>query len=273
MFAYRTEVGVLRGRFGYLRIAGGPRPLLVLPGMALDNEPPGRSAARAYAYGFRTLLPTHTLHVVRRPRGLPAGTSTAALAAGYAALHDEFGPVDVLAFSTGGLIAQHLALDHPQAVMRLALVSTGARIGDGGRELCRDWLDRAAAADWRGLRRALAAVAVDGPVAQRLARALVRRATPPRETDASDFVVTVCAALHHDTTARLQDVHVPTLLIGGSHDAFFPEPELRAAAQGTSEVQLRVYRGSGHGLAKQRGRRLQADLVAFLADRHRPGSG
>jgi pimeloyl-ACP methyl ester carboxylesterase len=181
MFAYHTEVGVLRGRFGYLRIAGGPRPLLVLPGMALAKSRPGRLVARAYGTAPHAAADPHPARRAAPP-GLPAGTSTAALAAGYAALHDEFGAVDVLAFSTGGLIAQHLALDHPQAVMRLALVSTGARIGDGGRELCRDWLDRAAARDWRGLRRALAAVAVDGPVAQRLARALVR----PRDASARD---------------------------------------------------------------------------------------
>ncbi len=266
MFGYRTEVGVLRGRFDHLRIAGGPRPLLVLPGMALDDEPPGRPTAQAYAHGFRTLLPTHTLHVVRRPRGLPVGTSTAALAAEYAAVRDEFGPVDVLAFSTGGLIGQHLALDHRDAVARLALVSTGARIGPSGRQLCQEWLDQAAAGDWRGVRRALAAVAVDGPVAQRLARALVRRASPPRGTDATDFVATVRAVLDHDTAARLPDLRVPTLLVGGSDDVFFPEPELRAAAQAITGARLRVYRGSGHGLAKQRGRRLRADLVAFLAD-------
>ena len=62
-------------------------------------------------------------------RPMNAGTpvlKTEELAEIYAPVwREEFGPVDVVAFSTGGLIAQHLALQHPELVRRLVLVVSG----------------------------------------------------------------------------------------------------------------------------------------------------
>jgi pimeloyl-ACP methyl ester carboxylesterase len=131
------ESGTLGGRFGYLRFGEGPRKLVILPGLYLDGEAPGGLAARAYAYGFRALTAAHTVYVIRRPRGLSVGTSIADLAAQYGRLlRSEFGRADVVGLSTGGLIAQELALGDPDAVDRLALVVSGARIAEPGRWLC-----------------------------------------------------------------------------------------------------------------------------------------
>jgi hypothetical protein len=162
--------------------------------------------------------------------------------------------------STGGLIA--LALGDPDAVDRLALVVSGARIAEPGRRLCADWLRLAAARDWRGVRASLATAVVDGRLARRLVRTLVRRSDPPHGPDGDDFVVTVEAALAHDTTHRLAALSVPALLIGGNVDMFFPEPVLRAPAG--RHMRLRVL-PAGHGLPKRHAGRLQAELATFLA--------
>jgi len=249
------------GRLGYLRFGDGPRTLVVLPGLVLDNEAPGNLTARAYAFSFRALAKSHTVHVVRRPYGLPPGTSIADLGDEYATvLRAELGRADVVGLSTGGLIAQELALRHPDTVHRLALVVSGARIAEPGRRLCAEWLRLAAARDWRGLRCSQTAAAVDGQLARRLARAFVRRSDPPHSPD--DFAITVGAALAHDTTDRLADLSRPARLVGGADDPFFPEPELRATA-GT-RMQLRVLPG-GHGVPKRHAGRLQFELSAFLA--------
>ena len=257
------EAGTLGGRLGYLRFGAGPRTLVILPGLYLDGEAPGGLAARANAVGFRALAKSHTLHVVRRPRGLTAGTSTTDLAGEYAAvLRSEFGRADVLGLSTGGLIAQELALGDPDVVDRLALVVSGARIAEPGRRLCAEWLRLAEARDWRGVRASLATAVVDGRLARRLVRTLVRRSDPPHGSDGEDFVVTVRAALAHDTTDRLAALSVPALLVGGDVDLFFPEPVLRATAGRT--MQLRVL-AAGHGLPKRHAGRLQSELAAFFA--------
>jgi pimeloyl-ACP methyl ester carboxylesterase len=261
-----TEVGVLRDRLPYLRIGRSGPPLVVLPGLALSEPVPHRLLRTAYARGFRRLADEHTLYIVQRPHGLPRGTSTADLAAEYAdVLRPELGRFALMGFSTGGLIAQHLALAEP-AVERLALVVAGARIDEAGRERCARWLTLAAEGRWRALYGDLAASAVDGRVAQRLARTVVglsgRR---PTDEERADFVTTVRAVLAHDTRGALGGLRVPALVVGGALDPFFPEAALRATADAIPDARLIVFPGNGHGVPKHRAAAMQEVVAAFLA--------
>jgi hypothetical protein len=67
---------MLGGRFPFVRAGSGPRTLLVLPGLALDEPNPGGVVARLYARGFGHLAREHTLYVVHRAPGLPPGAGT-----------------------------------------------------------------------------------------------------------------------------------------------------------------------------------------------------
>ena len=274
MRAAMTATGTVRGRFPYVRFGTGPEPLVMLPGLVLDNPVPGATSARAYAWALRRLAVGRTVTVLYRPRGVvdpaatvgrdDAGLDTADLAEIYASvIRDEFGPVDVMALSTGGLIAQHLALRHPELVRRLALVVTGARIASAGREMCRTWSELCRVQDWRSLRGELAAAVVDGAVATRLARLLGRSGRDPDPCDVADFAATVAAVLRHDTTGALGGMTVPTLVLGGRDDPFFPEPVLRATAAEIPGGLVEVHAG-GHGVPKQHARWLQDRVADFL---------
>jgi pimeloyl-ACP methyl ester carboxylesterase len=262
----RVEIGAFQ-HLPYVRIGSGSKPLVVLTGLALDNQAPGRLLARTYGYGFRRLASEHTLYIVRRGRGLAARATGGDIAADHAdALGAALGSFRLMGLSTGGLIAQHLALDHPRLVERLILVVSGAYLSNRGRDICRRWRDLAERRQWRRLRAELAAAAVDGPVKQRLAGAVTSvfaggRAPTPAE--AADFRTLIDADLAHDTSERLAGLHVPTLVVGGSDDPFFPDLVLRATAAAIPDASLRVYPGVGHGLPKHHGRRLQDDVLAF----------
>jgi pimeloyl-ACP methyl ester carboxylesterase len=267
-----TAAGTVQGRFPYVRFGTGPEPLVVLSGLAFDNPVPGAASARAYAWAMSRLAAGRTITVLRRPRGIVeatladdgSGPDTADLAESYASvIRDEFGPVDVMGLSTGGLIAQHLALGHPELVRRLVLVVTGARMAPAGREICRTWLALCRAEDWRSLRGELAAVAVDGAVATRLARLLGRSGRDPDPQDVADFAATVAADLRHDTTGTLAAMAVPTLVLGGRDDPFFPEPVLRATGAEIPGGLVEVHAG-GHGVPKNHSRWLQDRAAAFL---------
>jgi pimeloyl-ACP methyl ester carboxylesterase len=269
-----AATGTLQGLFPYVRFGTGPAPLVVLPGMVFDNAPPGTARARGYAIALRRLAVGRTVTVLQRPRGLAAalpadpdlsGPDTTDLAELHApVIRDEFGPVDVLALSTGGLIGQHLALQHPELVRRLVLVVSGARIADAGRQMCRTWLAYSWAEDWRSLRGAMAAAVVDGAVATRLARLLGSSGRDPDARDVADFRATVTAVLRHDATGALARMTVPTLVLGGRDDPFFPEPVLRATAAAIPGAGVEV-RAGGHGVPKQHSRWLQDRAATFLS--------
>jgi pimeloyl-ACP methyl ester carboxylesterase len=72
-----------------------------------------------------------------------------------------------MGLSTGGLIAQHIALDHPELVEGLVLVVSGAYLSRRGRDICLRWCELAQRHQWWQLRGELATAAVDGAGAQR----------------------------------------------------------------------------------------------------------
>ncbi len=163
------------------------------------------------------------------------------------------------------MIAQRLALAHPDAVRRLALIVAGARLAPSGQQICRRWLELAGARRWRELHGDLAAAVVDGPVPQRLARTVLRlTGRAPTDAEAADFVATTSAVLAHDTTADLADLRMPALVVGGALDPFFPAAALEATAAAIPDAALRVFPRSGHGVPKQRSAAVQDAVAAFL---------
>jgi pimeloyl-ACP methyl ester carboxylesterase len=161
------------------------------------------------------------------------------------------GPADVVGLSFGGMVAQHLALNHPGAVRTLALLDTSPAFGFDGVTTPEEWLATrvspapdASAADNRGpdTDRVIAGiVGPDCPAAVRDAAAAIMREVPPATLAAS------CRALvGHDTRGLLHQVTAPTLVMVGAADNETPESYARAIAARIPGARLVVVPGAGH---------------------------
>ena len=129
----------------------------------------------SYARGLHRLSSARTVSVVQRRRGLPAATSLRDLADEYAeVIRQEWGQADLMGFSRGGAIAQHVALDHPESVQSLSHVISGAKLESVGRDSCIRWLGLVQAGRWAQLRGELVRSAIDGDVSGRLTEAYSR---------------------------------------------------------------------------------------------------
>jgi pimeloyl-ACP methyl ester carboxylesterase len=271
------ETGTFLGESPYVRIGNGPENLVILPGTTLENEPPSRVAAWTYRLGFGRFARDYTVYVINRRRGMPPGYTTQDMAADYAAvLERELGPSHIMGFSTGGEIAQYVAIDHPASVRSLILVVSACRLSEVGREICERWQALAREDRWRELRADMASVAVSSETNKRLARAFIRvfgNLVFRVPSDPSDFLTTLEADLSHDTTGQLGGISAPTLVVGGNEDPFFSEDLLRETADKIPDATLRVYEGVGHGVPKERKRRYEEDTLAFLGDHREESSG
>jgi len=65
----------------------------------------------------------------------------------------------------------------------------------------------------------------------------------------------------HDFKERLAEIKVPTLVIGGEEDFFYP---IRETAAGIPNAKLILYEGVGH-LAMMK-RQFSEDVIAFLTE-------
>ena len=156
------------------------------------------------------------------------------------------GPADVVGLSFGGMVAQHLALNHPGAVRTLALLDTSPAFGFDGVTTPEEWLAtrvnpaRDAAAPDTDLIIA-GIVGPHCPAEVRDAAAAIMREVPPATLAAS------CRALvAHDTRDRLHEVAVRTLVLVGEEDTETPEAYARAIADRIPAARLVVVQKAGH---------------------------
>lgn len=249
----------------YARISGGPRTLVVLEGLSLENKAPSGRALRLLRWAYKRYTSDYSVYQVARRPGVPAGYTTRDMADDYARwLQGRFGgPVDVIGFSSGGEVAQYLAADHGELVGRLVLSDTGCRLGEDAKALLRAARDKAAMGRAAEAQADIANQMDFGRFAQGLVKLLGKRLI--REPgDASDYIAAIEADLGHDATDALPEIVAPTLVVAGSRDFFFPEPILRETAERIPHATLRIYDGVGHAVGKTHKRRFETEVLGFL---------
>ena len=219
-------------------------------GIAVDNRGVGRSDRPAGPYDLYEM----------------AEDAVAVLdAAGVESAH-------VMGASMGGILAQILAVTHPERVRSLVLACTACRQLPWRRELLEEW---AAVAEEQGMR----------AFAQRNLRWLVgsrslRRFWPaigvlgPLAVSASShaFVAQARAILAADDALRfeLAAIDVPTLVIVGSQDILTPLADSEELASLIPGAELAVVRGGAHGFMVEHAGTFNRVVVDFL---ERAGSG
>ena len=247
----RESAGLLRGDVPCVRIGQGP-PLVSVQGLTSDHDVP-RGMERRFALAHaRPLARGFTVHVVNRKRGLRRGESMADIAGHLAEAieHDIGEPVFLDGTSTGGSVALQLAVDRPDLVRRLVVISAAYRLGPRGREMQAEMARLLRAGKPReawtaSMPTGTLPASLRGP-ARSLAGFLVGPMVP---ADPTDLLVTLEAEDAFDVRADLARVSAPTLVIGGGRDHFYTEQLFRETAAGVADGRVHIFPGWGHGRA------------------------
>jgi pimeloyl-ACP methyl ester carboxylesterase len=68
-----------------------------------------------------------------------------------------------------------------------------------------------------------------------------------------------------DTTARLEQIQAPTLILWGDQDTIFPRSEQEKLRDGIARAELKVYAETGHSAQWERPEQVVRDMEACLA--------
>jgi pimeloyl-ACP methyl ester carboxylesterase len=194
---------------------------------------------------------------VSYPAGTP-GYTAADLVADAAGVAASFGPgaTHVVGISMGGALAQLIALDHPDRVASLTLISTTAGPGDDDLPPPDDRLkdlppppadatDRAAVVTY--LVESERVVAGRGhPFDAAAKRALAERVFDRSRDMAASLVNHYAAEGGAGWRHRLREIAVPTLVLHGTDDPMFPLPHGAALAAEIPPARLVPLDGVGH---------------------------
>jgi pimeloyl-ACP methyl ester carboxylesterase len=175
------------------------------------------------------------------------------------------GPVDLLGMSTGGSIAQQLAAEHPDAVRRLVLVSTGCRLGPAAKDVQRRVAARVRASAY-GQAVALFSADLVPPGPLQLFAAVGGRLLGPRMLPADGLrdMATMIEAEDEFDLAELPAISAQTLLIGGGRDRFYGTELVAETAALIPDCHVEIHPRAGHVSVLSHPKAL-AQTLAFLA--------
>ena len=236
----------------YIRFGTGERVLIMLPGLG-DGLRSVKGTALPMAVMYRTFAKDFTVYAFSRKNALPKGYTTRDMADDVAAAMEMLGieKADIFGVSMGGMIAQHLAIGHPERVNKLILAVTSPKPNPILRESIEEWVSCARRGDHTAF--------MDSNVRRIYSEGYYRRnkwlvpimgkLTKPKSYER--FFVQAEACLTHDAFERLHEINAPALVIGGERDhALGGEPSREIAAQIPGAV-LRMYPEWGHGLYEE----------------------
>lgn len=201
----------------------------------------------------------------------PPDTTIASTAADLAARYDE--PFDLIGYSMGGRIALRLAIDHPELVRRLILVSVRPGTTDAearAERIARD----------EGLAEILEEDGIGTFVAWWENHPVLRPVKPLptveeealRCTRLNQDPLGLAAALRCFSQGRMEPLNdrldaitARTLIIGGEADTAFAE-DLRILDDGIPNAELCMVPECGHAVHREAPDALRAALLRFLID-------
>jgi pimeloyl-ACP methyl ester carboxylesterase len=260
-----VEQGSLGDGLAYIRVGTGS-PLVYLPGLTTHHRLPQGMDRSFQVRQLRPLARHYDVWWVQRRQGMASGTTMADIASDYAAaLHRRFrDPVDVVGSSTGGSAALQLAADHPEAVRRMVLLSSAARLSPAGRDAQRRFAGLLRRGHTRQASALMMSMLATGSRGKWLAARLGWLLGPTlKDEGVSDMLITIDAEDAFDLTGRLEAIRAPTLVVGGARDQYYGPAVFRETAFGLPNGRLILNPDKGHAGA-QISRVTLGEVLRFL---------
>jgi 3-oxoadipate enol-lactonase len=173
-------------------------------------------------------------------------------------------PAHVVGISMGGVIAQRLALDSPELVRSLTLMSTSSEVGEAAQKA---WLKMADSIEQRGFStNPEAAVRAFSPgfvKANPGQMAMLAERTAKNVPHA--YAAAARAIGTYNWTAALNRIHVPTLILQGLDDVLTPPGGSVKLSRGIAHSRLLMLPGCGHGMTMEKPEVVTNAVLAFVA--------
>jgi len=250
----------------FYNITGTGEPLLLLAGFACDN------------YYWSLMMPhlTTKYQVIRVDnRGVGRSStptkpySIQEMARDAAALLEYLciDSVSVIGHSMGGQIAQELALNYPQKVRNLIIISSWAQINGIFHTIIETWGELPQILDWQQYQKVILPWVFTEQflsTPQVIDQILQMAINYPFRPTAQGLYHQSQAILNSDTSARIPEISCPTLVMVGKQDILTPVAFSQQLTQLISHAELVLIENCGHGLLIESTDTVAEKILNFL---------
>lgn len=218
MYKAQNKTLILNGtKMDYLTFGKGIKPLILIPGLSTQRLK-GRAFSMSYVY--RIFAKEYKVYMFDRKNKVEAGYSISDMAdeLAQAMKYLNLEKADIIGVSQGGMIAQLLAIRHPQLVRKLVLGVTLSKVNDTALSTIGNWINLAQ----KEKRQQLVLDMMDKVYSERYVKRnrwlifLLSKLMKPKELDR--FTILADSILHFDASDKLKEIACPVFVIGGGKD-------------------------------------------------------
>ena len=205
------------GKVTVISFGTGKKPLVMLPGLRFA---PINGGAQAVSWYYRMFARQYRVYMIDRKFPQVEGCTIHDLAEDTALVIKAQHLSDVYLFgaSEGGMIAQDLAINHPELVRKMVLAVTASRINDTIERTIGHWIELAYKGDYDGIVMDYLEKGYSEKYLKKnrifLPLLLKTQKFMPKE----DFIALAKACFTVDTYEKLDQIKCPVLVLGGAED-------------------------------------------------------
>lgn len=230
----------------YFSFGRGSRPFIIIPGVSMHSVMP---SAGAIAEGFQIFTGDWTGYVFNRKKNIQPGYSVMDMAEDTAAAMAALGlsDCDIFGASQGGMIAQCIAIRHPELARALYLGSTMARCTPLCREVMNRWLALAEAGVPAPLNHDVNTRIYSPEYYSRYGSIFEVMESSAEPEEIQRFAVLVKACLDFDVYSQLEKIQCPVFVAGSRADRVLSGAASEEIAQKLA-CSLYMYDGCSHAV-------------------------
>lgn len=223
----------------------GKKSLVLIPGLSFQRV---RGSALPLAYMYRIFSKEYTVYVIDRKEDIPTGYTIREMAYDTAFVMEQLGicPADVYGISQGGMIAQALAIDHPQLVHKLVLGVTASRQNRTMEEALGSWIRRAEQRGYESIVEDMLRKMYSDRFAKKYGWAFPILSKIGKPKDFSRFIASARACFTCDSYSELHKIVCPVFVIGGKKDNIVTGAASEEIAEKLG-CEIYMYDTLGHG--------------------------
>ena len=236
----------------YIVFGKGTMPLIMIPGLG-DGLKTVKGTAVPFAMMYRAVAKKYRVYAFSRRNLLPQGFTTKDMAEDIYYAMNALGikKAMVLGVSLGGMIAEYLAISHPEVVEKLILTVTIAKQNDTVQQMLSKWMDYAKDGKYKEI---MIDTAENSYTESYLKKSrwmynLLGNVGKPKNFER--FLIMAEAGRTHDAYAELEKIVCPTLVLAGRQDKIVSGTASEELAARVPGCELYIYEDYGHGLYEE----------------------
>ncbi len=251
----------------YVSFGKGSNVLVMLPGLA-DGLTTVKGMAFSLAMTYRIFAKDYSVFVFSRKNDIPENYSTRDMAEDQAKAMKNLGiaSANVMGVSQGGMIAQYLAIDHPELVKKLVLAVTLSKQNEIVQRVTANWISMAERGDYKSLMIDTAEKSYSEKYLKRCRCLYPLLAHIGKPKDFRRFLIQANSCIHHNAYPELDKILCATLVLGGACDKIVGKDASLELADKIETSELFIYNDFGHA-AYEEAKDFNTRILRFLENK------